>query len=57
MTALKLCVTPTNPTPQFERDTVMFTWQLDTQIHPSHGKKGDGVGQGAKCYSFKSQCF
>lgn len=36
----------------FERDTVMFPWQLDIQIHPSRGKKWNGVGQGGKCYSF-----
>lgn len=54
MTALKPCVPP-----PIEHDTVMFTWQLDIQIHPSRGKKGVGAcrGRGVKCYSFKSQCF
>lgn len=28
-----------NLNPECESDNVMFTWQLDTQIHPSHGKK------------------
>lgn len=51
MTLLKLYVTP--PTSQFERDTVMFSWQLDIQIHPSHGKKLFWLVQGLKWYSLK----
>lgn len=41
-----LCVTPGNPTSHFEHVTVMFAWQLDIQIHPSHGKKQNGLGPG-----------
>lgn len=38
----------------FERDTVMFAWQLDIQIHPSPGEKWNGVGRGVNAILFLS---
>lgn len=53
---MKLSVTPRPPHPQFERYTVAFTWQLNTQIYQIHGKKEDSLGQGGEISSLLTVC-